>query len=148
MKTVVSMSECWRCPCHSSCYWDSFNHHSLVLETGGIMAPTVHPGQPLYWWLWARLKCRGSLFPQLCGATAEWAQTMGPCSPPPSDWGQEWRPLDMATWSLNAPTSRSLEGQEEKERKSERRTKESGQMKKEAEERSQLWWRVEEDKRR
>lgn len=70
----------------------------------------------LYRWLWARLKCRGSLFTQLCGATAERAQTMGPRSPL-SEWEEEWRPLDMATWSLNAPTSPSREGHCKKERK-------------------------------
>ena len=74
----------------------------------------------LYRWLWARLKCRGSLFTLLGGATAEQVPTMGPCSPL-SGWGEEWRPLDMATWSLNAPTSPRWQGQSRGERKREPR---------------------------
>lgn len=82
---------------------DEGNHHG----TYSASRPTS-----LYRWLWARLKCRVSLFTQLCGAMAEQAQTMGPCSPL-SEWGEEWRPLDMATWSLNASTSPSWEGHSE-----------------------------------
>ncbi len=52
----------------------------------------------LYRWLGARLKCRGSLFTQLCGATAEQAQTMGPCSPLVS----EGKNGDLLTWQPEA----------------------------------------------
>lgn len=74
------------------------------------------------------------MFTQLFGATAEETQTMGPCYPL-SEWGEEWRPLDMATWSLNAPTSPSWKGQSENERKLELRKRENSEMKMEGEER-------------
>lgn len=69
-----------------------------------------------YRWLLGRLKCWASLFTQLSGATAEQAQTIDHCSPL-SEWEEEWRPLDMATWSFNAPTSPNWEGHTKKERK-------------------------------
>lgn len=98
IKVCHLTSKCWRYTVHG-CYvlGHSFSQHSLVVEMGqhhGIHSASGPTS--LCRWLGAKLKCRDSLFTQLCGATAEQAQTMGPCSPL-SGRGEEWRPLDMAT---------------------------------------------------